>query len=725
MPGDRDEARLLAHVLTEPPEPEQPVDLGDAMARLVPPNEEEARLMTHVLAAGRLDRILRHPLALLVTLILVSTPFVATYVKYPQRAAARHDPAHYSWRIEALLENDPGVLQRIGGPMDIYPSGYRVATPVIGAMLRRIPGVGTLKSTVFLLAGIPILLALSLGGLAYRFTRDVLAFHLVSLGSAGLLINRVFVYIDNAHALLLLTGGCYLLEPARRSWAGRMCLAFLLLLAGFTHPTTLVTFCAAVLLASAIKILLGWRRAGPALAMEGALVLTILASLGLVYLSWTIGIWGRGAEFTEAAQPPPRSAEFFFLRLRSWVDHLDPWVNAPLLVLGIFFVVLLAKRKGYNDLTALTLLWSLPVLGALGFLTGAAYPYYRFLNATVAWVLLIGLGLYSLGWVAVRGARRGGAWLLLLLLFVPIMAMPYHNFRAGRSSSRWEWLAHQWVSPTERRELEALRGGLLAEGQDGRPVVLVIDAFFGPDSTRPFNIFKQEGNVLRYGIPSASLDHTHVFMGAVTDLIAGQPTYIENPFYDRLGEEALEDIERERVEPVIAIPASHNRKGHNLRIVRNEKLPRSSDRDVWLLKRGEIISLAGSAPPTVSEEEPGEDGELWHYIRLVLGFLALPAPGLIAARKVMPDAGPLIHAGLGPVLSVGTIGIVAMAVLAVTRQPLSQPLAWFCLAVAVGVSLMLPKANDPLASGDDPRSGATRRAVSSARAPDDDTLSRA
>ena len=84
-------------------------------------------------------------------------------------------------------------------------------------------------------------------------------------------------------------------------------------------------------------------------------------------------------------------------------------MTVPLVLLAIGWTVATARRErvrseSFGTISAALLL---PFLGVLGFLAGAVYPYYRFMNATVALFPLAGLGL----WVAIRWllARRGRA----------------------------------------------------------------------------------------------------------------------------------------------------------------------------------------------------------------------------------------------------------------------------------------------------------------------------
>src|SRR5438552_16062114 len=55
-----------------------------------------------------------------------------------------------------------------------------------------------------------------------------------------------------------------------------------------------------------------------------------------------------------------------------------------------------------DEYPRMSLLWLFPYLGVFGFLAGLTYPYYRFMNTTLAVLLLTGLG----AWLVVRFLLR-------------------------------------------------------------------------------------------------------------------------------------------------------------------------------------------------------------------------------------------------------------------------------------------------------------------------------
>ncbi|MDQ4024417.1 MAG: hypothetical protein M3217_02840, partial [Actinomycetota bacterium] len=195
--------------------------------------------------ASRADRWLAHPLAFLLTTAILLLVFGWTFVANPGRPAPADDPAYYSWRMEALIENDPVTLLEATGPLDMYSGGYRVTTPVIASYFRELGGAALLTPTVLLAVGLRVVIPLLLGGFAYRQRRDPLIFHAVALGSASLLLTPPFGgYLDNVLTLFFLGASLFFIEPSRRSWPARLVFAGLLVLSGMTHPTTLAIFCA-------------------------------------------------------------------------------------------------------------------------------------------------------------------------------------------------------------------------------------------------------------------------------------------------------------------------------------------------------------------------------------------------------------------------------------------------------------------------------------------------
>ena len=122
------------------------------------------------------------------------------------------------------------------------------------------------------------------------------------------------------------------------------------------------------------------------------MLLSALAAAVVTVAIWTVGIWGESAPLTDAALAPPYDSDFFLNRMGLWIDAMRPWLNGPLLVVGVVGILAAGKRWVNEDLARVSILWLAPLAGLFGFIGGLTYPYYRFFNTTLAWLLLVGLG---------------------------------------------------------------------------------------------------------------------------------------------------------------------------------------------------------------------------------------------------------------------------------------------------------------------------------------------
>ena len=200
---------------------------------------KRAQRHTPLMSGAGSERGLGSRWAFVITaLILLAVPGW-TFIANPDRPAAADDPAYYAWRTEALLATDPEALLAIDGPLDMYSGGYRVVTPVLAGMMRRVADVAPLTPTIVLAVGLRVLVPLLLAGFAYRYRRDPLIWHAVALGSGSLLLTPPFAgYLDNVMTLLFPTAALYFIEPSKTSWRARIAFFVLLVISGLTHPTT-------------------------------------------------------------------------------------------------------------------------------------------------------------------------------------------------------------------------------------------------------------------------------------------------------------------------------------------------------------------------------------------------------------------------------------------------------------------------------------------------------
>ncbi|MGH2693593.1 MAG: hypothetical protein ACRDJJ_02140, partial [Actinomycetota bacterium] len=576
-------------------------------------------------------RVLGHPLAYLVTAALLLALFGWTFVDDPDRVAPTRDPAYYTWRTEALISEDPQTLLEIKGSFDMFAGGYRVAAPVLGGLLRRVADVSSLRMTVLLMVLVPVLTALLLGGFAYSRRRDPLLFHSVALLSASLFLTPPFIgYLDNVLCLLFLAAALFFIEPARTSWPARFGFGVLLVSAGLTHPTTLAIFGLALGAMAAVRLLFRRFDLRSVLRDDGPMLATAFGSALIVLAIWSVGVWGESASLTEAALPPPYGSDFFIDRMNLWIEAMQPALNLPLFALGVVGLLVAGRRWAEDELGRISLVWLAPLVGLFGFVAGLTYPYYRFFNTTLSWVLLVGVGAFFAARVFIWVAERGGAARLALLGVVALAAVVGANFSKGFEVSHWNDPDKGWLSDEERTELDSLRAMLASEDRD-RPVVFVVD----DEPPRPFQIWaftKQSGNTSRYALPSGQIDRGYLYLGSLENLVAGEPTLRGEETYDKLSpallEESQQGIAASGQEPVIVVADVLNPAGANAEIAAagqeaSPELPNPGEGTLWTVDDNQVIDWSvearGAPVVTLTNEDPGAA----HLIRVVIGLIAL------------------------------------------------------------------------------------------------------
>ncbi len=646
---------------------------------------------------GPIDRMLDRPLAFFATTLILIAIFSMTFIANGDRVAPGDDPAFYTWRTEALMSEKPVVLLESSGPRDVLAGGYRVSTPIIGSLLRQVADVDLTTTTIILTVTMRVLIALLLAGFAYRYSatagfyqrypgnaepgkqRDPLVFHAVAFGSASLMLTPPFFgYLDNLICLLFLTAALYFIEPLRESWSARFGFAGLLVLAGLTHPTTLVFFCVVLGAAAAVRLVVRRFDFKSVIADDGPMLLGAFGAVVATYLIWKVGAWGKSVSLSEAALPPPASADFFKTRLTDWVGQLRPLLNGPLLVVGLIGL-LVAGRKAFEDaMPRLTILWLLPLVGVFGFVAGFAYPYYRFLNTTVAWVLLVGLGAAFLARMFVQWSRRSN--FLALIGVVAIAAVIGTNFTSGLE--RWSDTSEGWLTPAQVEDFSALRGALTAHGDD-RPVVFAIDTD-ATEAVRVYGFMKFSANVSRAGLPHGYLDRGYVYLGSVENLAAGTATEGPNANYSEISNDTFEDIEAGvgDADPIVVVASEFNGSGANTDVA-----AAPSGTTVWALADGTVTDLASGEAVTVPSG--ADDASFVHLIWVALMFAIMLIPGFIWFRSIVPEDGVGEAIGLVPALAIALLILSGFVVLSVFRTPMSAGVAWVTVAVAIGASAVL------------------------------------
>lgn len=630
-----------------------------------------------------LDRVLGHPLAFVATAAILLSLFGATFLVNPDRVAPTKDPAYYTWRTEALMTEDPATVLDIKGPFDFFSSGYRVSAPVTGALLRHIPGVSELHTTVFLMVLVPVLTALLLAGFAYRQRRDPLLWHSVAFFSASLYLTPPFVgYLDNILCLFFLAASLSFIRAARDSWPTRIGFGLCLIGAGLTHPTTLVFFGLTLGLMSAVRLV--WRRFDfrSVIADDSPMLLTALAAAVVTVVIWTLGIWGESAALQDAALAPPYGSDFFLDRLGLWIKAMRPLFNGPLLLVGLVGLLAAGKRWVDDDLARVSVLWLAPLAGIFGFVGGLTYPYYRFFNTTLAWILLVGVGgFFLVRFLLARSSIAGYVGLALLAFIVAT------NFTSGYDTSGWNNADGGWISGAARTDLDALRAQLAGLEGDDRPVVFVIDQ--DEHTPQVYGYTKLSGNTSRYGLPDGQIDQGFIYLGSLENLVNGEPTTVGEDTYDELSAETLNDIESNASggEPIYVVAAAFNATGANTGIASGEASP-LDEGEVWVVQGGQVTSSSGELPPPEDLMDDESSSPL-HLIQVIGGLALLLLPGLLAFRFFVGDAGLAEGLGMVPALSLALLSFAGVIVVAVARGPFSLPIALITLGLAVGAGALL------------------------------------
>ena len=97
-----------------------------------------------------------------------------------------------------------------------------------------------------------------------------------------------------------------------------------------------------------------------------------------------------------------------------WMGSLQPIVILPFIVIAIGSTILLARatREPARNEDQVSIWWLVAFAGAATVVTGAAIPYYRFMNASAAPMALVGLGAFvAIRWFASdRPASKVATW---------------------------------------------------------------------------------------------------------------------------------------------------------------------------------------------------------------------------------------------------------------------------------------------------------------------------
>jgi hypothetical protein len=431
----------------------------------------------------------------------------------------------------------------------------------------------------------------------------------------------------------------------------------------------------------------GIRSEGPVIAAGTVAVL-------LTVVTWIGGAWGPTAGLGEAAVPPPQPVSYFVQRSVSVLSNLTPIVFVPLLLVGIVHLAIGVRKK--ERFSEITLAWTLPLAGMFGFLLGAAYPYFRFFNATLAPILVVGVGVAVLLRFPARlgGSRRRIGTAAVAIAVVAFIAMWWF-----RGISMWN-SSGSWLTPEVREEMAAARGYLEVSPED-TTALFVIDAQPDPEIV-PYGEYKEYTNSIYAGVGGDEIEDSFVYFGRAEDLLAGNPTSIGDQQYDELSagasREALRAAEEASGDVVVFLPTVFNRYSTNLEYA--EGCPdcvRLSESGLFLVPGGASPSDAAIAAARAAGSEAREfeaspprplDGLGGTLLAVVRLALLLVIPGLLLVRRI-PGAGAVERLVLVPLLSIAAVTVVGTAVLSVLRDPLTPAVGWISWAIATVGSIVV------------------------------------
>jgi MFS transporter len=659
-------------------------------------------------AEGRTSGILWSPWTLLALAAVLVVALGWGFLTDPTITAPTRDPAWYTWRANVIANGQPVQVVQDWGPFSAFSGGYRVAVPMFGAILHGVAGVQFFQLSAFLMIGMPVLAGLAMGVFGYRSRRDPLLILLTLLAAAALFLTTPYVgYLDNITILYVLALLLAFVPAAQESWGARAACFLLGVLGAFTHPTTCVLFGLSLLGVFAWRVVTARFHVADALRRHGPALLSV--GFGMIFglALWAVGIWGQSAPFADAALPPPYDRAFFNTRLLDWILSMKPLVTFTLAGLAIVATVWQARRlRRPADTYSVTSIWYLfPYIGVAGALTAAALPYYRFMNATSAIMILAGLG----AWIAIRWLTREGSArrAVGIVVALGIVAAMVWVFAVG-----WqEWIKpnNQWIDQDTRVAMASVSE--VVQREPDTPIVFLEN--YGNDQVA-YGWAKTFTNVARTAIPGDSVIRSAAYFGTLDNFLAGQPTEFSNdpvPKVDKyhgigLSEGYLDEmnsvLDRYDTPPLVFVVREFN-KGESTQLfpqgcMTDEGSP--DDRivavgcDVGLVSTPETTTPdqtvlqagmdAATAQQAAFETHPGPLGDPLHELRVLAGLvLLLVVPGLLAARFFDVDD-VFSKIALIPGLSFALVVLTGILVATVWRGPFDGAHAWATAFVATG-----------------------------------------
>jgi len=669
----------------------------------------------------------------LLMLLVLGWKFLAD----PSLSAPTRDPAWYTWRAQVILEADPVRVAEEWGPNGLFAGGYRVTVPLAGALLQQVVGIDRYTFSAYLMIGIPILTGLALGAALFRSRRDPLVVLTTLLATVALFLTTPYVgYLDNITVLFLLALMIPFVHEARTSWGARTALFLIGIAAAFTHPTTCVIFGAVLMAVFGFHFLTSRFSFGAALRADAPMLMSVGFGMIAGLAMWVVGIWGKPASLAEAALPPPYSAEFFTDRLVEWVTSLQPIVIVPFILIAIVSTILLSRRTREPARTEdqVSIWWLVAFAGAASVFTGAALPYYRFMNASAAPMALVGLGAFvAIRWL-LRG-RHGAAMVAGALGSILVVASLGYVLFDG-VENRWVSETNQWANQQVRTSLAAVNEVVDSAGERANVLVVNYGDTDDPatDTNTAYGWAKTYTNVFRTGLPGETIERSVTYLGTLENFLAGERTTStvgSEGYTDAAtahwceafgGEKALCDPDEKLADdfeprfeelsepPVVFLigqyygglcngvdDCSADIEQQNLEAATSQGVEVGPD--VYVIEGeglwsppADVVERAQAAAAEEAAKFEAHPGPLENLPQnlLVIALLALLliVPGWLASNwlglRTTVDRIALI-----PGMSVVLVLLAGIAVLAVWRGPLSVAKGWTVVAVAIGIGAAL------------------------------------
>ena len=671
--------------------------------------------------APREGSVLGSPIAIIGFALLILLALGWALLVHPAWTAPTRDPAWYTWRANVVLHSDPGSLAREWGPSGVFAGGYRVTSPLAGALLQRVAGIDQYSFSAFLMIGIPVLTGLALGAAGYRARRDPLLVLLSMLAAAALFLTTPYVgYLDNTLMIFLLCLTLPFIPAAQTSWPARIALFLIGIAAAFTHPTTCVLFGLSMMAVFGWHLVSSRFKFGEALRRDAPMLWSI--GLGMIFgLAMWFGIWGPAGNFNDAAVPPPYTKAFFLARLGQWVMSLQPLVIGPFILVAIVATILWSRRtrQPVGQYEMVSLWWLLPLLGSLTFFAGSKYqvagdpgspvvPYYRFMNATAAIMPLTALGaVIVIRWLLGKpGKARLAGVVVGVLVFASLGFVLQDGLR-----HRWVNEQNQWANENVRVALAAVHevGGAAGE----RPNILIMNYSDANDDTQTNTAYgwaKTDTNIFRTGISGTADVRSATYLGTLENFLAGKATTSASGSkgYDTIAKQYSDEVLlREKqypADPVVflygdfykgnvdvqAALAQGTEIGPNIVVINGSGLYQPPADVVQRAQAAAAVEKASL------DNHAGPFGDPLHLLRVLFGlFLLALLPGLVAAPFFELEDWPSKIAMI-PGMSIVLTLLSGIAVLAIWRGPLTTAKAGAVVAVAVGVGAVLRLARVPI-----------------------------